>query len=440
MYMRVVAALLVLVGAALVVELALARAAIRQQSAAVATRVHMVEGTAVPAMGPPDESDAVLDRIVPAVDIPKTSLEKALHSFADQAGVRLTVETESLATQSEDPVEAHLAKVAIRDALSSILRQVEPAPPFSAEDQLIVVGTEKMETRVYDLGPLLPRDVIGASSEKQAAMNALCDQLVNIITGTISPEEWWEGGGKGLATQWNGMLVVHETPRVHRQVSRLLGQLASPQFPALSVTRPSSDPSIWRVPSSVGPAADADAILERVVPTIDIPPSPLSQAIQAFSRQTGINVVVQDGVIEDAKVQTSFEAHLHDVKVVDALRAILQPMDPPPQFCVHGDGLLVGSMGVPYVKIYDVRPLLVPAGVAPPAADAKDAENLRQSIIRCADPDTWAENGGTGEIRYWNGMFLIEQTALRHHDVAALLIEMTRTTAKLGNSSPSPAR
>lgn len=423
MYIRIVASMLVMVGATIAVELAmLARLAGRQQSAVRLTPARSVESIAVPSTAPPDDSDAVLDRMIHRVEIPKMPLIQALDELSAQAGVLITLHGGAMWVSTGDDVEAHLGDVTLRDALNVLVRQVKPITPFSADGQTVVVGAEKMETRLYDLRPLMPQNPTGTSPDELCKLNAIYGALVDVIKSSVISEELWHrNGDTGSVTQWDGVLVVHETPHYHGAISRLLNQLALPHFtvPAPQ-TRPTANPTAWLDLTQDKSPAPED-ILERSVAKLDIPPSSPDEALRSFSHQVGVDVVKDDGIIESQDPK-SIEVHMHDVTVADAIGAILRQMSPMGHVSVRDGALRIGLGADLYPRIYDVRSMLTPVDQS--ASATGNGQALMQLIMQSVDPETWPDAGGTGRIQYWNGMLMIEQTAEVHHDVARMLAKL----------------
>jgi hypothetical protein len=42
-------------------------------------------------------------------------------------------------------------------------------------------------------------------------------------------------------------------------------------------------------------------------------------------------------------------------------------------------------------------------------------------LARCVRPDSWADNGGLGELEFFGGMFVIRQSRSVHREIEALL-------------------
>ncbi len=182
-----------------------------------------LEGTAVPPMNPPDDADAIFDWIVPRVEIPRTSLRKALDTLCDQTGAIFILEASGL--PMEELVEAHLTKVTVFSALNAILRQVKPIPPFFAEGRALVIGEERKETRIYDIRPLLSQDVVATEPAKEAEMDSLSRGLADRIERLIMPPPFTQLGEPNIPVmEWDGILVVHETPERPGRVLQLLNQ------------------------------------------------------------------------------------------------------------------------------------------------------------------------------------------------------------------------
>lgn len=52
------------------------------------------------------------------------------------------------------------------------------------------------------------------------------ERLINVITTVIASPTWNDVGGQGTIEEYNGLLVVSQTPEVHEQVATLLDQIA----------------------------------------------------------------------------------------------------------------------------------------------------------------------------------------------------------------------
>lgn len=179
------------------------------------------DGTAIAPMNPPDDPNSVLDCVISKVEISRTSLRAALEKLQDQTGFILATWSPR-EVPMHDLVEAHLAKVTLRNALNAVLRQVKPTPAFFAEGRIVVIGDEKKETRLYDVRTLLSQDPTASGQRKRARRNALLLELADIIEGPIA---WYQDPEirtfRISVMEWDGILVVHETPRIHRELSQL---------------------------------------------------------------------------------------------------------------------------------------------------------------------------------------------------------------------------
>ncbi len=50
-------------------------------------------------------------------------------------------------------------------------------------------------------------------------------QLINLITTAVAPDSWEAVGGPGTISDFDGLIVVRQNPRVHRQVAEVLSML-----------------------------------------------------------------------------------------------------------------------------------------------------------------------------------------------------------------------
>jgi len=176
------------------------------------------EGVLVPPMCPRDDSDAVLDCVISSMEFPRMSLHKAMSKLARLLGVMFVIQSPDVSM--DDLVEAHLRNVTLRDALSAILSQLRPIPPFYADGKYVCIGAEKAETRLYDIRPLLPQ-MKGA--EREDRMNVLSPDLADRIRHSIRRVAWL-GEFNMPVIEWDGILVVRATPPDHLELSQFLNK------------------------------------------------------------------------------------------------------------------------------------------------------------------------------------------------------------------------
>ncbi len=135
---------------------------------------------------------------------------------------------------------------------------------LGAEDELAVVVGEgfvritridldSLDVEVYDVRDLLetrrpaprPEDPFGgagggfggAAHARAPVSNEGIGGLLDVVATTVSPSSWNTNGGHGTIAAFDGMLVVGNSPEVHRRVQALLTQLrsvraAQPESPA----------------------------------------------------------------------------------------------------------------------------------------------------------------------------------------------------------------
>lgn len=67
----------------------------------------------------------------------------------------------------------------------------------------------------------------GVATRKPGVRLFATSSLAELVTRTIAPETWLEGGGDGTAIQYNGVLVIRNSQVVHEQVRSFLKLLRS---------------------------------------------------------------------------------------------------------------------------------------------------------------------------------------------------------------------
>jgi hypothetical protein len=195
--------------------------------------------------------------------------------------------------------------------------------------------------------------------------------------------------------------------------------------------RPSIVPAVWASVPLENQSEPADLLLDRVVPTIDIPPMPFEASIREFERQSKIEVYIKPEALTETQLQARVTARVHDVSIADALSAIVSQVSPKLPFSARGGVIAIGDAGELETRLYDVRSIMT-WSYPPPLGPITDkdrpggSDDLINLIITFVSSDTWRENGGTGSIQYWGGILLINQTPERHREIAHLLAKLSQ--------------
>jgi type II secretory pathway component GspD/PulD (secretin) len=198
-----------------------------------------------------------------------TPLKRVLDDLLDCYGVNVMIDRPAMdeaGTSLDSPITVKLEQVSLRAALNLILRQVKMT--YVIKDEVLHITTEKHATGklvavTYPVADLVVpiRNVIefpssppqpGSSlpitassfapacksdSGKTAQTKTLEEQLITLVTSTISPKLWADMGGPGTIDYFPlGMaLVINQTPDVHEQIADLLAALRRLQDVEVSV-------------------------------------------------------------------------------------------------------------------------------------------------------------------------------------------------------------
>ncbi len=178
------------------------------------------------------------------------ALEKAL----DTSVVLATKKLEEAAINTDTPITYKLKNVRLQTGLKLILGQLGLA--YVLHDNVLMITTpedagSQLITRVYDGRELMklpspikktkhvrdnPPSVGGGSGihvkiEEKAKEeigldgNYEIDDLIDVISATVSPDSWDDVGGPGSMTDFKGLLSVSTTQEVHREIEELLNML-----------------------------------------------------------------------------------------------------------------------------------------------------------------------------------------------------------------------
>jgi hypothetical protein len=150
------------------------------------------------------------------------------------------------------PVDLRVAKVQLQRALELLAESAEPTAwrtPLAAweEDGVVIFSTrEELDSqsilRLYDVRDLVEADMAMRTDRKLSGGAATApatepasplerfsesmEQLKGAIQDSIDPESWRENGGTvGSIRDFNGQLIISQTPAAHEKIARLLAGL-----------------------------------------------------------------------------------------------------------------------------------------------------------------------------------------------------------------------
>jgi hypothetical protein len=120
--------------------------------------------------------------------------------------------------------------------LELALRQLHPELDFGTHDGVLLITgpNDSYRTEVYNVAGLLPeaKPAVASPPSETAPENANpfgqvspADQLRQVVTATVDPNSWSETGGSGSANVLGTLLVVKNSPKVHREIRDLLAMM-----------------------------------------------------------------------------------------------------------------------------------------------------------------------------------------------------------------------
>ncbi|HTN76503.1 MAG TPA: hypothetical protein VL096_14690 [Pirellulaceae bacterium] len=196
----------------------------------------------------------------------EVSLKEFAAFVSEKAGIEIYINQRAITAAEgadESPITVQLKLVRVDMLLELALQQVGGGQiDYVIRDGLVVITSSESlndasEVRAYPVSDLLklhtapakpaaPRDPFGgvpaippppqplappagAGDESGIAANpqtpANVQQLISVLHNTVSPDSWSELGGNGTITYYGEMLVIRQSPRIHREINKVLSML-----------------------------------------------------------------------------------------------------------------------------------------------------------------------------------------------------------------------
>jgi len=203
-------------------------------------------------------------------------------------------------------------------ALATATLLALPKPGFGSEEPLV--------TRVYDV-----RDLVrphGEVTDKEAAKNL--DVLMALVTSTVRPCGWVDGGGSGTIAAFRDTLVVGQDPEVHQEVEWLLKQVRTAR--KLMTDWDGKTPPPVVVPPVAGPDA-AEAAIRKALATKVTPgfaDMPLEDVVTRLSDKCNVEIQIDDRALEDVGLSRKEKVTLNlhgSISIRATLRHLLRTVD-----------------------------------------------------------------------------------------------------------------
>jgi len=174
--------------------------------------------------------------------------------------------------------------------------------------------------------------------------------------------------------------------------------------------------------------------------TLDFVETPLRDVAAFLQEAHGVPVLLNVKALESLNItpDSPVTSNLKGVRLETALGIITRQLDL--TYDVSDELIQITTeddlVSHPQARLYDCRDLLAlgPNGIPATAGNElvkvetpADAEALKQTIMRCVEPQTWENTNGTGTVENFKGMLIINHTSQTHRKVEKLLNTIRET-------------
>lgn len=259
------------------------------------------------------------------------------------------------------------------------------------------------------------------------------DTLTNLIVCCVAPETWDEVGGPGSIEPFRQTLVLRQAEENHRLVELLLA--------ALRKTAEQASQSPRKAPKQTSlllESLEHDAFYHRLgdVGSVDFVETPLSDVVKHIGKKAGVFAISDVRSLEDVGVgdDVPISFSCSGLPWGAILRNLLRDLEL--TWIVRGEALVVTTPEFAELnletRVYPVGDLVYSDGeistgdAAPPAPWLADYDTLINMITTSADPESWNDVGGPGEVVPFplSDALVISQTSEVHERVEMLLMDV----------------
>ncbi len=338
--------------------------------------------------------------------------------------------------------------MSLRNALCLILRDFDLVAVPQA-DYLWLTTSEEAEqllvTRCWPVGDLVKGQVAQpATDAARAGQPRAGDELIGVLTGSISEHRWADMGGSGTATMVEGTLVVSQSVEVLEQIGRLLDLLRGlPRWDQVPHdTLPEGMP-ILRDDDRRFAAQLADRLTTAV--SCEIEGMPLSEAIDMLRDRFELPLRLDRRGLDEAGIdrEAPVSGRFDHVSLGSLLRLMLHPLEL--DTVVEHQSLTVTTTERAQerlsVRVYPVGGLLPPGARTKGQPAPPDSGDLVFAIRNATVPECWSDTGGDGSIQAFahRSALIISQSDEGHRSVQTLLNQLYhKDLDRPGSAGSSP--
>jgi hypothetical protein len=373
--------------------------------------------------------------------------------FAVVVGICLTCQTaiaqpgkaqppQPVAERMSNPVKFEFDKIPLKEAVES-LKELLLIPMVldvkSLEESAINVegpisGKSRGGTALDDINDLLrPKklaaeirhDVLFVATILETEAFYVCrayrllkaaevGELLSQITMKIAPESWSDVGGMGSITNIGPkVLLVLQTPVVHREIERKFGKQVLP-------VRAPRDRITALVPTKgADPLAKTREALRSPV-SADFAKRPLQEVLESLAKGQSLPLVFDGNALATAKLDgimnVPVTVNLKEIPFESVFAVVLNDFGL--AWTVHDEQLLItipqAAKGRLITINYDMRDLI----------PVPNFTVLIRAQTGTVQPDSWSDSGGLGKISTEDDIMSITQTVQVHRTIETWLADL----------------
>ena len=352
--------------------------------------------------------------IDPSALLPPQLAKKATHDFSDSSlrevvawlqeeqGMIVLVDKTALTEIGISPAEPVSDRLN-DDPIYLLLNRLKSMNLgwYFDDDVLYITSVEMGENRATTL-PYNVGDLIDAGYD--------LERLVSVITTTIAPDSWQDAGGIGALNTLGDVLFVRQADEQQRGVNALIQALRKHSRQTFLNDPPQNREIRERLQANV---------------SVNFSDTPLETAIEQLAADAKSDIRLDRPALRDARIRERepVTLKLSDRKLETVLEAMVLDLE---LTWIIRDGVL--WMTTPEVAdaflrtaVYDVRDL---------CRNEDESEALIDAIIAQAEPDSWSNEGGVGEIDYAKPGTLVATHQEQVHQQILNLLETYRTALR----------
>jgi protein involved in polysaccharide export with SLBB domain len=173
--------------------------------------------------------------------------------------------------------------------------------------------------------------------------------------------------------------------------------------------------------------------------SVDFDNTPLKDAIQVIAKNSGLNIVFDQGALDaaavDGKPLVSMKLN-QPVKVKSALHLCLEPYNL--TYAIRGDGILITNPAAikrNVVVAYGAKDLLGLPYLVNGETTEMGEEEFIHLITSTIAPESWDDTGGEGSIQYFPGnqSFVVGNSVTVHQEISQLLGQLQKIAKEIRN-------